>query len=90
MEPVELLLELGYTIVLVIPREPINGKPSCRFDIQIENKSRVEATQEDAVRMIKAIFHPFTVEWDEVSWWSSYDGESDRFVRVGILVICAK
>ncbi|KAL1734208.1 FAD binding domain-containing protein [Schizophyllum commune] len=60
-------------IVLVIPREPINGKPSCRFDIQIENKSRVEATQEDAVRMIKAIFHPFTVEWDEVSWWSSYD-----------------
>ena len=62
-------------IVLVIPREPINGKPSCRFDIQIENKSRVEATQEDAVRMIKAIFHPFTVEWDEVNWWSSYDGE---------------
>ncbi|KAI5824351.1 FAD/NAD(P)-binding domain-containing protein [Schizophyllum commune Tattone D] len=60
-------------IVLVIPREPINGKPSCRFDIQIENKSRVEATQEDAVRMIKAIFHPFSVEWDEVSWWSSYD-----------------
>ena len=72
-------------IVLVIPREPINGKPSCRFDIQIENKSRVEATQEDAVRMIKAIFHPFSVEWDEVSWWSSYDGEWDS-VNLGISI----
>ncbi|KAL1742576.1 FAD binding domain-containing protein [Schizophyllum fasciatum] len=60
-------------IVLVIPREPINGKPSCRFDIQIENKSKIEAKMEDAIRMIKEIFHPFTVEWDEVNWWSSYD-----------------
>ncbi|KAJ7595097.1 FAD binding domain-containing protein [Mycena floridula] len=59
-------------IVLVIPREPINGKPSARFDIQLE-KSRAEATQEDATRMIKDIFHPFDLEWDEVNWWSSYD-----------------
>lgn len=60
--------------MLVIPREPIHGKPSARFDVQLE-KSRTDATQEDATRMIKEIFHPFTVEWDEVNWWSSYDGQ---------------
>ncbi|KDQ51273.1 hypothetical protein JAAARDRAFT_185320 [Jaapia argillacea MUCL 33604] len=59
-------------IVLVIPREPINGKPAARFDIQLET-SRYEATQEDATKMIKEIFHPFKLEWDEVNWWSSYD-----------------
>ncbi|KAK7053492.1 hypothetical protein VNI00_004118 [Paramarasmius palmivorus] len=59
-------------IVLVIPREPINGKPAARFDIQI-NKGREDTTCEDATEMIKAIFHPFKVEWDEVNWWSIYD-----------------
>ncbi|KAI0055304.1 hypothetical protein BV25DRAFT_1843048 [Artomyces pyxidatus] len=59
-------------IVLIIPREPINGKPAARFDIQLE-KSRHEATEEEATRMIKEIFAPFKLEWDEVNWWSSYD-----------------
>ncbi|KAI0051414.1 FAD/NAD(P)-binding domain-containing protein [Auriscalpium vulgare] len=59
-------------IVLIIPREPINGKPAARFDIQLE-KSRHEATEEEATKMIKAIFAPFKLEWDEVNWWSSYD-----------------
>ncbi|EPQ54395.1 hypothetical protein GLOTRDRAFT_76869 [Gloeophyllum trabeum ATCC 11539] len=59
-------------IVLVIPREPINGKPAARFDIQLE-KSRYEAKEEDATRMIKDIFAPYKVEWEEVNWWSSYD-----------------
>lgn len=62
-------------IVLVVPREPIKGKPSARFDIQID-KARSEATVEDTERRIKEIFHPFEVEWDEVNWWSSYDGKS--------------
>ncbi|KAI0043506.1 FAD/NAD(P)-binding domain-containing protein [Auriscalpium vulgare] len=65
-------------IVLIIPREPINGKPAARFDIQLE-KSRHEATEEEATRMIKAIFAPFNVEWDEVNWWSSYPGASNIF-----------
>lgn len=60
-------------IVLVIPREPINGKPAARFDIQIE-KSKEETKEADAARMIKEIFAPYTVEWDEVNWWSIYDG----------------
>ncbi|KAF8813039.1 hypothetical protein BYT27DRAFT_7158778 [Phlegmacium glaucopus] len=59
-------------IVLVIPREPINGKPAARFDIQVE-KSKAETTEAEATRLIKEIFHPFTVEWDEVNWWSIYD-----------------
>ncbi|KAA1469648.1 FAD/NAD(P)-binding domain-containing protein [Dentipellis sp. KUC8613] len=59
-------------IVLIIPREPINGKPAARFDIQLE-KSRHEATEEEATKTIKAIFEPFKLEWDEVNWWSSYD-----------------
>ncbi|KZT25444.1 hypothetical protein NEOLEDRAFT_1114768 [Neolentinus lepideus HHB14362 ss-1] len=59
-------------IVLVIPREPIHGKTAARFDIQLE-KSRYEATEDDATRMIKEIFAPYTVEWEEVNWWSSYD-----------------
>ncbi|TFK52668.1 hypothetical protein OE88DRAFT_1658051 [Heliocybe sulcata] len=59
-------------IVLVIPREPINGKPAARFDIQLE-KTRYEAKEEDATRMIKEIFAPYKVEWEEVNWWSSYD-----------------
>ncbi|KAE9391857.1 hypothetical protein BT96DRAFT_959459 [Gymnopus androsaceus JB14] len=59
-------------IVLVIPREPINGKPAARFDIQIE-KSKEETKEADAARMIKEIFAPYTVEWDEVNWWSIYD-----------------
>ncbi|TFK36294.1 FAD binding domain-containing protein [Crucibulum laeve] len=59
-------------IVLVIPREPINGKPAARFDIQIQ-KAKNETTEADATRMIKQIFHPFKVEWDEVNWWSIYD-----------------
>ncbi|GLB38786.1 putative phenol hydroxylase, C-terminal dimerisation domain [Lyophyllum shimeji] len=59
-------------IVLVIPREPINGKPSARFDIQLAN-SKQEATQEEATRLIKDIFRPYHVEWDEVNWWSAYE-----------------
>ncbi|KAF9567998.1 hypothetical protein CPC08DRAFT_702816, partial [Agrocybe pediades] len=59
-------------IVLVIPREPISGKPAARFDIQVE-KSKEETTEEEATRLIKDIFHPFKVEWDEVNWWSIYD-----------------
>jgi len=59
--------------VLVIPREPINGKPAARFDIQVE-KSKEETTEAEATRLIKEIFHPFNVEWDEVNWWSIYDG----------------
>lgn len=60
-------------IILVIPREPIDGKPSCRFDIQIENRNRIEVQQEDVIPIIKEMFHPYTVEWDDVNWWSSYD-----------------
>ncbi|KAG5635589.1 hypothetical protein H0H81_010717 [Sphagnurus paluster] len=59
-------------IVLIIPREPINGKPSARFDIQLAN-SKQEATQEEATRLIKEIFHPYHVEWEEVNWWSAYE-----------------
>ncbi|KAG6915141.1 hypothetical protein DXG01_013080 [Tephrocybe rancida] len=59
-------------IVLVIPREPIDGKPSARFDIQLAN-SKQEATLEQATQMIKDIFHPFEVDWDEVNWWSAYE-----------------
>ncbi|KIK63253.1 hypothetical protein GYMLUDRAFT_41568 [Collybiopsis luxurians FD-317 M1] len=59
-------------IVLVIPREPIHGKPAARFDIQIE-KSKEETSEQDATRMIKEIFRPYDVEWDEVNWWSIYD-----------------
>ncbi|KAF8810821.1 hypothetical protein BYT27DRAFT_7185492 [Phlegmacium glaucopus] len=51
---------------------PINGKPAARFDIQVE-KSKEETTEAEATRLIKQIFHPFTVEWDEVNWWSIYD-----------------
>ncbi|KAF8808445.1 hypothetical protein BYT27DRAFT_7096752 [Phlegmacium glaucopus] len=50
-------------IVLVIPREPINGKPAARFDIQVE-KSKEEMTEAEATRLIKQIFHPFTVDID--------------------------
>ncbi|KAF8074087.1 FAD binding domain-containing protein [Lyophyllum atratum] len=59
-------------IVLIIPREPINGKPSARFDIQLAN-SKQEATQEEATKLIKEIFYPYQVEWDEVNWWSAYE-----------------
>ncbi|KAG5644325.1 hypothetical protein DXG03_008683 [Asterophora parasitica] len=59
-------------IVLIIPREPIDGKPSARFDIQLAN-SKQEATQEEATRLIKEIFHPYQVEWEEVNWWSAYE-----------------
>ncbi|VDB88511.1 unnamed protein product [Peniophora sp. CBMAI 1063] len=59
-------------IVLIIPREPINGKPAARFDIQLE-KSRDEVGAEDITHMIKEIFKPFRLDWDEVNWWSSYD-----------------
>ncbi|KAG6864885.1 hypothetical protein C0991_006572 [Blastosporella zonata] len=59
-------------IVLVIPREPIDGKPSARFDIQLAN-SKQDATLEEATRMVKDIFHPFEVDWDEVNWWSAYE-----------------
>lgn len=60
-------------ILLVIPREPVHGKPTARFDIQL-NKSRNETSVEDATKLIKELFHPFKVEWDEVNWWSTYDG----------------
>lgn len=59
-------------IVLVIPREPINGKPSARFDIQLAN-SKQEATREEATHLVKEIFHPYQIEWDEVNWWSAYE-----------------
>ncbi|KAI0036585.1 FAD binding domain-containing protein [Vararia minispora EC-137] len=59
-------------IVLIIPREPINGKPCCRFDIQLE-MSRYEVNEENITMMVKDIFKPFKIEWDEVNWWSSYD-----------------
>ncbi|KAG6856429.1 hypothetical protein H0H87_004555 [Tephrocybe sp. NHM501043] len=28
---------------------------------------------EQAVQMIKEIFHPFEVDWDDVNWWSAYE-----------------
>ncbi|KAG6826241.1 hypothetical protein H0H92_000593 [Tricholoma furcatifolium] len=59
-------------IVLVIPREPMDGKPSARFDIQLSH-TKQEATMEEAVRMIKDIFHPYEIDWDEVNWWSAYE-----------------
>ncbi|KAF5377824.1 hypothetical protein D9615_006786 [Tricholomella constricta] len=59
-------------IVLIIPREPIDGKPSARFDIQLAN-SKQEATLEDATRLIKEVFHPYHIEWDKVNWWSAYE-----------------
>ncbi|KAG6888118.1 hypothetical protein C0995_010627 [Termitomyces sp. Mi166 len=59
-------------IVLVIPREPIDGKPSARFDIQLAN-SKQEATREEAAQMIKDIFHPYEIDWDEINWWSAYE-----------------
>ncbi|KAG6884832.1 hypothetical protein C0993_007953 [Termitomyces sp. T159_Od127] len=66
------VLRSGKGIVLVIPREPIDGKPSARFDIQLAN-SKQKATREEATQMIKDIFHPYKVDWDEVNWWSAYE-----------------
>ncbi|KAG6875173.1 hypothetical protein C0992_004904, partial [Termitomyces sp. T32_za158] len=66
------VLRSGKGIVLVIPREPIDGKPSARFDIQLAN-SKQKATREEAAQMIKDIFHPFEIDWDEINWWSAYE-----------------
>lgn len=74
--------------VLVIPREPIEGKSCVRFYCQLPddhgkdkvaaaangngNDKQEDLTFEDVVQVVKSTFAPFTIEWDEVHWFTIY------------------
>ncbi|KAI0314263.1 hypothetical protein OF83DRAFT_1137551 [Amylostereum chailletii] len=60
-------------VLIVVPREPINGKPVARFDMRLDTVDQ-DITKEEAERKIKELFAPFKVQWDEVYCWSRYNG----------------
>lgn len=75
----------GHTsTILIIPREPIEGKSCVRFYCQLpesddeggpsgdENKAAANPDLDDVVRVVKATFAPYAVDWDEVHWFTIY------------------
>ena len=62
-------------VVINVPKDPVAGKRVTRLSLQPTEDPR-GLSKEEMSRLVKSMIAPFRLDWDEISWESSYTGLS--------------